>query len=120
VLHTVDLGRGAVLEVGCVYVAEIEETLALPSDISGAANPKSSTGRLDVFTRVIADHGPGFDQTGSTLRFALRLFRSWCGPDRGYRKSAFAARARPAGRRAAIILARWRSPSTWGAEARLR
>jgi dCTP deaminase len=73
VLHTVDLGRGAVLEVGCVYVAEIEETLALPSDISGAANPKSSTGRLDVFTRVIADHGPGFDQTGPGYRGRLYL-----------------------------------------------
>jgi dCTP deaminase len=63
VLHTVDLSHGAVLETGCVYVAEIEEQLALPGDLKGFANPKSSTGRLDVFTRMIADHAPGFDQT---------------------------------------------------------
>ena len=73
VLHTVDLGPGAVLEVGCVYVAEIEEALALPADVTGFANPKSSTGRLDVFTRVIADHGPGFDQTEPGYRGRLYL-----------------------------------------------
>jgi dCTP deaminase len=73
VLHTIDLGPGAVLEVGCVYLAEIEESLALPPDIAGFANPKSSTGRLDVFTRVIADHGPGFDQTGPGYRGRLYL-----------------------------------------------
>jgi dCTP deaminase len=63
VLHTVDLSHGAVLETGCVYVAEVEEQLALPQGLQGFANPKSSTGRLDVFTRMIADHAPGFDQT---------------------------------------------------------
>ena len=73
VLHTVDLGPGAVLEVGCVYVAEIEEALALAPDVTGLANPKSSTGRLDVFTRVIADHGPGFDQTEPGYRGRLYL-----------------------------------------------
>lgn len=73
VLHTIDLGPGAVLEVGCVYVAEIEEALALPPEVAGVANPKSSTGRLDVFTRVIADHGPGFDQTGPGYRGRLYL-----------------------------------------------
>jgi len=69
----VDLGPGAVLEVGCVYVAEIEEALALPPGVAGMANPKSSTGRLDVFTRVIADHAPGFDQTGPGYRGRLYL-----------------------------------------------
>jgi dCTP deaminase len=73
VLHTIDLSQGAVLEVGCVYVAEIEEALALPSNLAGFANPKSSTGRLDVFTRVIADHAPGFDQTGDGYRGRLYL-----------------------------------------------
>jgi dCTP deaminase len=63
VLHTIDLSQGAVLETGCVYVAEVEECLVLPPDLRGFANPKSSTGRLDVFTRMIADHAPGFDQT---------------------------------------------------------
>ena len=60
-LHEIDLTHGAVLETNCVYVAELSERLALPKDISAAANPKSSTGRIDVFTRVIADHARAFD-----------------------------------------------------------
>ncbi len=62
VLHKIDLTQSAVLETGCVYVAPLLESLALPSAISAAANPKSSTGRLDVFTRVIADGVSAFDQ----------------------------------------------------------
>lgn len=61
-LHEVDLSQGAVLETGCVYLAPLLESLALPADISAAANPKSSTGRLDVFTRIIADGGQEFDK----------------------------------------------------------
>jgi dCTP deaminase len=61
-LHEVALGDGAVLETGCVYIVPLLESLALPNDISAAANPKSSTGRLDVFTRVIADEIRGFDR----------------------------------------------------------
>ena len=60
-LHEVALSDGAVLETGCVYIVPLIESLALPADISAAANPKSSTGRLDVFTRVIADSTRGFD-----------------------------------------------------------
>jgi dCTP deaminase len=60
-LHEIDLTRGAVLETGCVYIAELLETLALPDDLAAAANPKSSTGRIDVFTRVITDGGREFD-----------------------------------------------------------
>src|SRR5215831_8413489 len=60
-LHEIALGDGAVLETGCVYIATLIESLALPDDIAAAANPKSSTGRLDVFTRVIADETRGFD-----------------------------------------------------------
>lgn len=60
-LHALDLSAGAVLEKGCVYLVEIAETLALPPDLSGSANPKSSTGRLDVFTRVLAENVPAFD-----------------------------------------------------------
>lgn len=60
-LHTVDLKDGAVLETGCVYIVPLQESLALAPDISATANPKSSTGRLDVFTRVITDHGLAFD-----------------------------------------------------------
>ena len=54
-MHEIDLTRPAVLERGCVYIAELMEELKLPADIAGKANPKSSTGRLDVFTRLIAD-----------------------------------------------------------------
>lgn len=61
-LHEIPLGDGAVLETGCVYIVPLTESLALPSEIAAAANPKSSTGRLDVFTRVIADATRGFDR----------------------------------------------------------
>jgi dCTP deaminase len=61
-LHEIALGDGAVLETGCVYIVPLQESMALPSDIAAAANPKSSTGRLDVFTRVIADQTRGFDR----------------------------------------------------------
>ena len=61
-LHTIDLRKSAVLETGCVYVVPVLESLALPKEVSAAANPKSSTGRLDVFTRVIADGVASFDQ----------------------------------------------------------
>lgn len=56
------LGEGAILERGCVYVVPLLESLALPLDVSGAANPKSSTGRLDIFTRLITDRGERFDE----------------------------------------------------------
>ncbi|MGB6351104.1 MAG: 2'-deoxycytidine 5'-triphosphate deaminase [Pseudolabrys sp.] len=61
-LHEFSLTDGAVLETGCVYIVPLLESLALPDHISAAANPKSSTGRLDVFTRVIADEMRGFDR----------------------------------------------------------
>src|SRR3984893_133685 len=61
-LHEIPLGDGAVLETGCVYIVPLQESLSLPADIAAAANPKSSTGRLDVFTRVIADQTRGFDR----------------------------------------------------------
>lgn len=61
VMHRVDLSGGAVLETGCVYLVPLQESLNLPADLSAAANPKSSTGRLDVFTRVITDNGEAFD-----------------------------------------------------------
>ncbi len=60
-LHTIDLSRSAVLEKGCVYIVPLQEELALPADISGKANPKSSTGRLDIFTRLITDEGRKFE-----------------------------------------------------------
>jgi dCTP deaminase len=61
-LHEFSLVDGAVLETGCVYIVPLIESLALPPDIAAITNPKSSTGRLDVFTRVIADETRGFDR----------------------------------------------------------
>jgi dCTP deaminase len=69
-LHEFPLTGGAVLETGCVYIVPLLERLALPADVAGSANPKSSTGRLDVFTRVIADETRGFD----------RVAAGYCGP----------------------------------------
>lgn len=64
--HQIDLaGDGALLEQGCVYLAELSETLELPKTISGTANPKSSTGRIDVFTRLVVDGTPAFDRIPS-------------------------------------------------------
>jgi dCTP deaminase len=60
-LHVIDLTQGAVLETGCVYIAELQESVNLPANVSAATNPKSSTGRIDVFTRVITDRGVEFD-----------------------------------------------------------
>ena len=60
-LHTLDLTRPAVLEKGCVYIVPLQEELALPANVSGKANPKSSTGRLDIFTRLITDEGRQFE-----------------------------------------------------------
>ncbi|MEO6181430.1 MAG: 2'-deoxycytidine 5'-triphosphate deaminase [Devosia sp.] len=60
-LHRLDLTESAVLERGCVYLVPLQESLALPPNVSAGANPKSSTGRLDVFTRVIGDKARGFD-----------------------------------------------------------
>jgi dCTP deaminase len=61
-MHAVDLTRGAVLERGCVYIVPLLERLALPERLSAIANPKSSTGRLDVFTRLITDGASEFDR----------------------------------------------------------
>ncbi|MFT3673340.1 2'-deoxycytidine 5'-triphosphate deaminase [Aestuariivirga sp.] len=61
-LHEIDLRAGAVLETGCVYIVKLMESLRLPKGVAAAANPKSSTGRLDIFTRVIADQAQEFDK----------------------------------------------------------
>jgi dCTP deaminase len=75
-VHAISLSQGAVLETGCVYVAPLLESLALPDDLSAATNPKSSTGRLDVFTRVIADGVSAFDQIPAG--YSGQLFAEIC------------------------------------------
>jgi dCTP deaminase len=61
-MHKLDLTGGAVLETGCVYLVPLQESLALPEGVFGLANPKSSTGRIDVFVRVICDGATSFDR----------------------------------------------------------
>jgi dCTP deaminase len=61
-MHRFELGDGAVLEKDCVYIVPLMERLQLRKRMSAIANPKSSTGRLDVFARLITDHGTEFDR----------------------------------------------------------
>jgi dCTP deaminase len=61
-MHRIDLSAGAVLEKGCVYVVPLMESLALPMGVQAVANAKSSTGRLDLLTRLITDGGVEFDR----------------------------------------------------------
>ena len=61
-IHEMDITNGAVLERGCVYIVPLLEGLALRKRTSAMGNPKSSTGRLDIFTRLITDNGTEFDR----------------------------------------------------------
>ncbi len=61
-MHEIDLAGGAVLEKGCVYIVPLMESLRLARSIAGIANPKSSTGRLDIFTRTITDRSSAFER----------------------------------------------------------
>ena len=61
-MHKMDIANGAVLERGCVYIVPLLEGLSLRKRTSAMGNPKSSTGRLDVFTRLITDYGTEFDR----------------------------------------------------------
>jgi dCTP deaminase len=61
-MHEMDITSGAVLERGCVYIVPLLEGVSLKHRMSAMGNPKSSTGRLDVFTRLITDYGTEFDR----------------------------------------------------------
>lgn len=61
-IDTVDLRQQTLLTPNSVYIIKLVESLNLPPDISGIANPKSTTGRLDIFTRLIAEHGDEFER----------------------------------------------------------
>jgi dCTP deaminase len=62
-MHRVELtGQGAVLETGCVYLVPLMESLRLPAGLAARANPKSSTGRIDVFTRLVTNRSRAFDE----------------------------------------------------------
>ncbi|MBA4803570.1 MAG: 2'-deoxycytidine 5'-triphosphate deaminase [Brevundimonas sp.] len=60
-MHAIDLSGGYVMEKGCVYIARLQERLSLPKGLIARANPKSSTGRVDVFVRLLTDRGGSFD-----------------------------------------------------------
>ncbi len=61
---TIDLAEPMpqLLKRGEVYIIPLLERLNLPRDIQGVANPKSTTGRLDIFTRLITECGDQFDR----------------------------------------------------------
>lgn len=61
-MHRMDLSQGAVLEKGCVYLVPLMERVALPPGVEAVANAKSSTGRLDLLTRLVTDDGTEFDR----------------------------------------------------------
>jgi len=74
ILDEIDLrGAGAMLEARCPYLIELKERLDLPAGLRGKANPKSSTGRIDVFTRVITDHSDRFDEVAPGYQGPLYL-----------------------------------------------
>ncbi len=75
-MHQMDLKSGAVLEKGCVYVVPLMERLSLPAGVQAVANAKSSTGRLDLLTRVITDGGVEFDRVPEG--FAGPLYAEIC------------------------------------------
>lgn len=73
-LHRIDLTQeGAVLETGCVYLVPLQESLRLPAGIAARANPKSSTGRIDVFTRLVTNRGRAFDEVATGYSGPLYL-----------------------------------------------
>lgn len=61
----IDISKPAVLERGCVYIVPLMEQLNLAPDMSGKANPKSTTGRLDIFNRLITDYGVEFEHVAN-------------------------------------------------------
>ncbi len=73
IMHEIDLSEGAVLERDCVYIIPLQESLRLkPQDeLVGLVNPKSSIGRLDVFTRIITDYATQFDRVAKGYRGRL-------------------------------------------------
>ncbi|MBI5491892.1 MAG: 2'-deoxycytidine 5'-triphosphate deaminase [Deltaproteobacteria bacterium] len=73
VMYETDISSGGILEKGHVYLIPLIEELNLPKDIRGRANPKSTTGRLDIFARVLTDKNPRFDDIACGYRGKLFL-----------------------------------------------
>ena len=68
-----DISQPTLLERGVIYVIPLMESLDLPSDVYGIANPKSTTGRLDIFTRLITEHGDEFERVRRGYRGQLYI-----------------------------------------------
>jgi dCTP deaminase len=73
VMYEIDISSGGILEKGHVYLIPLMEELDLPKDVAGRANPKSTTGRLDIFARVLTDRNPRFDDISPGYRGRLFL-----------------------------------------------
>jgi dCTP deaminase len=73
VIDQLSLVGGATLQRSSVYLVPLMESLGLPSHVRGRCNPKSTTGRLDIFTRVITDGTPRFDEIRPGYRGPLYL-----------------------------------------------
>lgn len=61
-------GAGGVLERGSIYLVPLEEELALPPELAARFNPRSTTGRADLFTRVLVPGFPRFDEAPAGYR----------------------------------------------------
>ena len=72
-LTKIYLNRNTLLEKNCIYLCELNEKLRLPKDIMGKSNPKSTTGRLDIFTRVITENGTEYDFVNYNYKGKLYL-----------------------------------------------
>ena len=72
-LSKINLNQSNLLEKNCIYLCELNEKLRLPHNIRGKSNPKSTTGRLDIFTRVITENGKEYDHVNYNYRGKLYL-----------------------------------------------
>ena len=72
-LTKINLNENKLLEKNCIYLCELNEKLSLPYDIMGKSNPKSTTGRLDIFTRVITENGKEYDYVNYNYKGKLYL-----------------------------------------------
>ncbi len=72
-LTEINLNQNTLLEKNCIYLCELNEKLNLPNDIMGKSNPKSTTGRLDIFTRVITENGKEYDYVNYNYKGKLYL-----------------------------------------------
>ncbi len=72
-LTKINLNKNILLEKNCIYLCELNEKLRLPDDIMGKSNPKSTTGRLDIFTRVITENCKEYDFVNYNYKGKLYL-----------------------------------------------